>query len=465
MRQTIFILIAVLCFIISGHTQQGNYKFNKFGNRSILLSGNVTGSVTDLGLVYYNPSRLTEVSSNGFAFNARAYQIASLKLSNVLGEESKLNSINFNGLPSMAGGTFEVFNNRFAYSFISKSRMDNSLGYTTNEITEDVLANFPDVASYRASVLLNTAIIDDWFGLTWAKKVNENLSLGVSFFGSIYNYRGGSNINQTVQSINNNVSFFQNTIGFDQESYGLLIKTGANYHFPKFDVGLNVNLPYIEVYEEGRFLYTTSISGEDPTSDRFYDYDLKNLSTQRKEPLAISIGAGIPVRRSTLHLNIDYVKGLQEFDRIEIPSIDIGQETLNPVLFKESRKQVINFGAGLEIYVSKNVKLYGSFTSDYNAFIKNANIFDLATIDSRDVNIGENFFHYSMGVDLKLNWVSLVLGVNYTSSSTEFISPLGIPKSGGEYEDYTKSTLEYSRWQFVVGVEIPANEKSKIKEL
>ena len=100
--------------------QHGNYKFNNFGNKSILLSGNVTGSVEDIALAFYNPSRLTEVEDTRFAFNARAYQLSSLKLTNVLGEDSAQSKNNFDGVPSMAGGTFNLFGTRFAFSFLSR---------------------------------------------------------------------------------------------------------------------------------------------------------------------------------------------------------------------------------------------------------------------------------------------------------------------------------------------------------
>ena len=168
LKRLLLLLISFACIYSFG--QQGNYKFNNFGNRSILLSGNVTGSVTDLGLTYYNPSRLTEVENTGFAFNARAYQLSSLKLSNFLGDESRVSSTNFNGIPSMAGGTFDLFGQRFAYSFISKTRTDNVLGYAIDKLNDNIIENYPDASAYKANVLLSTIVKDDWFGLTWAKK-------------------------------------------------------------------------------------------------------------------------------------------------------------------------------------------------------------------------------------------------------------------------------------------------------
>lgn len=128
--------------------QQANYKFNNFGNRSILLAGNVTGSVSDLGLAYYNPSRLTKLKSSGFAINAKAYQFSSVSLTNVFGESSKVNTTDFDGVPSMAGATFNLFGTRFAYTFITRLDSDTDLNYTTNHISQSLQEQFPEHIKY-----------------------------------------------------------------------------------------------------------------------------------------------------------------------------------------------------------------------------------------------------------------------------------------------------------------------------
>jgi hypothetical protein len=453
-----FLQLLISFLVLCSYAQQGNYKFNNFGNRSILLSGNVTGSVNDIGLTYYNPSRLTEVETTAFAFNAKAYQLSSLKVSDVFVEDSNINSTSFKGVSSMAGGTFSLFGTRFGYSFISKNRVDNSINYTSDSLGDDILEIFPDTEAYRVTTNIRTKVKDDWFGLTWAKKITEKFSLGISAFGSNFEYSGGSNLNHTIES-SDRVSFYQNTVGFSQKSYGLFVKFGANYKFKTFDLGVNVNLPYLEVYNEGRFNYNKVISGVGTEFDQFYNYDLKNLDAQRKEPLGVSAGAGIPIGKGKLHLNIDYVKGLSVYNRIDIPSIDTGNTDLTPVLFKEERKDVINFGAGVEIYMSDRIKSYLGFTTDYNAFIRNANIFDLSTNGSREINIGEDFMHYSLGIDLKLNFASIILGTTYTSSSAEFVNPMDLNQDGPVTNDNSLAKIEYSRWQFVVGLEIPFFDK------
>lgn len=133
------ILLLGFLFFLFQHLsfgQQANYKFNIFGNRSILLAGNVTGSVTDLGLSYYNPARLTELKTTGFAINAKAYQLSSITLTNIFGEASKVSNSNFDGVPSMAGATFNLFGTRFAYTFLTKLDTDTNLNYNTDMMSD-----------------------------------------------------------------------------------------------------------------------------------------------------------------------------------------------------------------------------------------------------------------------------------------------------------------------------------------
>ena len=174
MKKHIKILALVFGLIpLYFYSQQGNYKYNNFGNRSILLSGNVTGSVSDIGLVFYNPSRLTELSKNGFAFNAEAFQLSTLRLT-VLEEETLLNNTSFGGVPSMAGGTVKLFGEHFAYSFISRRKTDIGLSTNSKDITKNILDIFPDTQNYNFKAALNNKIKDNWYGLTWAKNYLSN---------------------------------------------------------------------------------------------------------------------------------------------------------------------------------------------------------------------------------------------------------------------------------------------------
>src|SRR5210317_1111074 len=114
----LFLLLTPL-FVLS----QGYYNSENFGNRSLLLNGNVTGSVDDLGLTYYNPARIALIDEPAFSINAKAYQVTSLSLKNVFGRDNKLSDSRFQGVPSLLAGTFKIDKwekHHFAYAFLSR---------------------------------------------------------------------------------------------------------------------------------------------------------------------------------------------------------------------------------------------------------------------------------------------------------------------------------------------------------
>jgi hypothetical protein len=78
----------------------------KYGNRSALLNGAVIGSVNDLGAVYYNPARLTQMENQSFVLSAKAYKFYNVRIEDILDEGSDLKENTFGGAPSLVSGTF-----------------------------------------------------------------------------------------------------------------------------------------------------------------------------------------------------------------------------------------------------------------------------------------------------------------------------------------------------------------------
>ncbi len=442
--------------------QQANYKFNIFGNRSILLAGNVTGSVTDLGLAYYNPARLTQLETTGFAINAKAYQFSSISLTNVFGESSKVSNNDFDGVPNMAGATFNLFGTRFAYTFLTKLDTNTDLNYTTNTMSNALQDVFPNHEKYSGAYNLKSQVKDEWMGLTWAEKIGEKFSFGITAFGSAYRYSEGSTLSHTVLEADNTTAFYQKLAGFTQRSYGLIFKVGANYNIKKADIGLNISLPYIEIYKEASFNYKNLISGLGPDYDVFYDYQLKELDSKRKEPLSVSLGAGIPYKQHKIHINIDYVTGISTYQRIDIPNLDLGETAPTVVHFNEERKAVVNFGLGAEINIKDNLQSFIAFSTDFNGFTTNANVFDLSNPNNKELNLGGNFMHLSFGTDWKLNWANAIFGATYTGGSGSAPSPFNPDGNPLDVTTTPDTHAKYARWQFVVGIEVPfINQKIK----
>ncbi|QDO92977.1 hypothetical protein FNB79_02970 [Formosa sediminum] len=237
----LYIGYTLLVFQNISFGQQASYKFNNFGNRSMLLSGNVTGSVTDLGLAYYNPARLTELENTGFAINAKAYQFTSISLTNTFGESSKVSNNDFDGVPSMAGATFNLFGTRFAYSFLTRIDTNSDINYTTNTPGNNLNISYPNNQYYLGAYNLKSKIRDEWMGLTWAKKFGDRLSIGISMFGSAYKFTEGSTLSHTLKLEDDSTALYQKIVGFTQQSYGFIFKLGANYNLKKADIGLNIS--------------------------------------------------------------------------------------------------------------------------------------------------------------------------------------------------------------------------------
>ena len=247
MKQKVILVIIVIVCALTTHAQR-NYKFENFGNRSILLNGNVTGSVDDLGATYYNPARLALIEDPVFLINARIYQLSNIKLGNITIDGKDLSKTNFDGLPSMIAGVFKIKKfegHQFAYAVFSRNRSDLSIGYNSDII--DVIdpdLNQP-INKYIAATSITNRLRDNWFGVSWAKSFNSHFSIGASLFGSIYKYETG--FSQKFNSINDSgeVGSYDSSVYFKQTSYGFYGKIGAAWVLPKFNLGINIDLPYL----------------------------------------------------------------------------------------------------------------------------------------------------------------------------------------------------------------------------
>lgn len=459
------LLLIILCLpvSISKLYSQGNYKLENFGNKSILLNGNVTGSVADLGLTYYNPSRLALVENAKFTINAKSYQLRNLTLTDAFGENEKLRNSEFNGIPSMVAGTFKVDfleNHKFAYSFISRYRSSIDLDYQTPRINEDIFDDFEGEESFVGRVKLNNNQKEEWYGVTWAHALTENLSVGISGFFSTYKYSGSNELDYVALHSVDQTASYSSEISFDQESMGLYWKAGVSYISPKnIELGLNINLPYWEILEDASFKYIEILAGFGSEQDIFTINELESLKAKRIEPLSIAIGSGIPIGKNKLHLNMEWYNSSKLYARIGIPSLESDTEIPPELKFEEKLKAVINFGFGAELYFSPRFRGYLSFSTDYSAFDTNANLFDLINQAGKDINFASDYFHYGGGIDLSMSWAELILGATFSHSESKFAQPVNFPTNGVDETEGGITKIEMSRWRFIIGIEIPVLDK------
>lgn len=454
-----FISISVL-FSAVFFAQQYNYNFEQFGNKSILLLGNVTAGVDDLGLAYYNPSRLAFVKDPKFMINARAYKLRKISIKGVDETEAGSSASSFNAIPTMAAGSFKINDEKFVYSFISKANFNNNLGIDIPAVTKDYYASIPGDETYKGRLNIGNSINEELIGLTWGKKLGDNFSVGITGFASIYKNSGSSVSSYTIEHSTNRLGYMENGIGFEQRSYGILTKLGLSYSTPKVELGMNISLPYLEVKNKAKFKYKYLVAGIDSNTDVLSDHQLNKLSSKRKSPLGLDLGASFNMGKNRFHLKTSWYNSLNSYNRIDLSGLDIQNANYQEFAFKEKLKSVFNYGAAAEIYLNKNINGYVGFSTDFSPVeeVVQNNVYNFNT---NDLNLNADFYHYSLGIDLKQSWANIFIGTTYSRASSSFDSALSLPDIT---EKDTQTKYKQELWRFMVGVDIPLFEE-KIKNL
>ncbi|WP_224484604.1 hypothetical protein [Robertkochia aurantiaca] len=455
---TSVILVTFLLFIVGASAQRG-YEYENFGNRSVLLNGNVTGSVDDLGAVYYNPARLALIENPGFLIQGKLYEWNNLTIENLVPEQ-RFTSSNFNGLPGMLAGSIDILGTTFYYSSISRNRVDLSLNYNSGLLKTEAQEILPEDNQESLSLSLNNKLREDWFGLTWAYPISENVAIGFSLFASSYRYSGGDALRLVRQNQDNQVSVYESNMNFSQRSYGIYGKVGAAWILPGWELGINLDLPYLEIYEKSSFYFDEVLSNTEG-EDRIIIDDLADLSSRHKTPLSINIGAGIPWKRHKFHLNASWYAPVEIYDRIDIPVL--GSETGNNavLLFREKRRTVINFGTGAEIFFNEETSGFLSFSTDFSPLREADELLgDQSGIGISNAIAFDNY-HFGGGMNFRFNNLDVVLGLVHSVGRQIFEPARDVPFLSNLLPQ-NSFTIKNARWRFLLGLNISLGELFKI---
>ncbi|MEJ2163133.1 MAG: hypothetical protein P8X60_07435 [Robiginitalea sp.] len=455
MRNWLVLFLMACSIPLSG--QEGNYKFDNFGNQSVLLNGNVTGSVADLGLVYYNPARLGLIENPSFTVGGKAFEWSKYYFDDILQTEKSLSSNQFGGLPATIAGTFDLKflpGHKFAYSILSRHRSNIRINYDSGLVPEIEYPNVPDATESFTDLFFRDRLRDDWFGITWAYPISETLSVGVSVFGSIYEHNGRGDILINIQRESGDVITYTNQLNYSQKTYGGQLKVGASWIVSDLEMGVNVSLPFIAVKQRASFRYQESLSGFSGDEDFIIALENGDLENKRKTPLGIAYGIGVPWKKHKIHFSLNWYAPLDSYDRIELPEELLVYLEENP--FKEKLKSVINFGVGGEFYVSPSLNIISSFSSDFSASEESINLFDIINQSEEDINLLNDLWHFALGVDYNRPWGKITLGASYANTRSNIGTAPEIPADGSPNQTRNIATgINYERWRFIVGLEVP----------
>jgi hypothetical protein len=205
------------------------------------------------------------------------------------------------------------------------------------------------------------------------------------------------------------------------------------------------------------------LAGVDTTGDGFPDdiYETsiqKDLSSRHELPLSVALGVGVPIGRSMIHLSAEYFNSVDRYTIMEAdPFISqSGGGTINSRVIDEL-ESVLNYGIGLELYLTPKLQMYYSFATDFSAVSDDISRLLEFGDEYNNSTFQADLWHLGGGFVLNNEKVEITLGATFSFAEQQYARPLDIP--GGDDTVDTDpndvTTLNLNQWRFLFGVSFP----------
>jgi hypothetical protein len=248
----------------------------------------------------------------------------------------------------------------------------------------------------------------------------------------------------------NDIALTRNTGFYRYSDYGILLKMGASFGIQGISCGLTLTTPSLSVYSDAKVGSNRTILGYDldgnPGDDDYMAADYQEgLKAHYRMPFSIGAGANYSWTRTSLHLSAEYFFPVDEYDVIKAEDY-VGQthgDTLNARVNHESRG-VLNFAVGVEQSLNEDIRVYGSFYTDFSARKEDTRTnLSVSDWDIYTVMVGSTF-------RVSKALITLGLGLGWGSKQQRTGEPIPV---GGDFglELVKEATVEYRMYKFVLG--------------
>jgi len=466
-----FLFLSMMLIIEFSYAQNGHYWTQQYGTKSMLLSGSAIGGVSDLGAIYYNPARLSQIDNPAFLLSADVFEYSSLNITNAFGDSKNTSKSNFGSVPSLAAGSFKLpflKGHSFGWAILQRFNSDNSFTFK-EEVEDEIFADSPGEEYFNADLAIVNNLKEQWTGLSWSYPINEKFSIGASTFLSVINQGKGNFIDLQVLTSNNETAIYRFNKSFSLTHYNLIFKAGLSYKIKEATVGVTFLVPPVKLSGDGSYQYEEFLAGVEgitESPDVYATSFQDNLNTNFKSPMAIGAGITLPWKRSFIHLSGEYYGKVNEYEIISATphSVQSNSDSVRLFTLVDNLKSVVNYGIGLEIYVSPKVFAYSSFSVDHSA--AGGNLSSFASLEAKvtSSSITADYYHFGGGVVLTLKGADITVGGTYTGSKQKFDRPFNFPDDNDDkfFNSGEQATLRWNRWRFVFSFSLPfLKEKTK----
>ncbi len=460
----ILLSTAIIFLLFPLFAQDGHYWTQQYGTRSMLLSGSVIGGVEDLGSVYYNPGRLSQIENPAFIISADVYEYNRIRINDAFSDKENNGSSEIGGVPSLAAGTFKLSfleGHHFAWAILVRGSSNLGFSYS-NELEEDELEDLPGSKYFGTDMAIDQNMQDQWTGINWSYAINEKLSIGASGFLALYDQSKGLKINlhRYTDSSNTNLYHFNRTISLEQ--YSLIGKIGVSYKTKAFILGMTLVAPRLNLFGSGTYNYDEYFVNEgspDPALEDIYTKESQSdLKTNYKSPLSIGLGVTFPIKRSNIHLSAEWYNSMPKYTIVEAED-HVSQSSGDTIGMKlvDKFNSVLNIGLGAEFYINEKMSGYLSASTDNSAVTSELGRFVSNSSEVGNSTFLADYYHYGGGVVLHLKRAEITLGATYTGATQDFERPGGFPKKLGEniFGGGDTAELEWDKVRVVFSFSLP----------
>ena len=456
------LLVFTLLSLMTCIAQDAHYWTEQYGTRSMLLSNSISGSVEDLGAVYYNPARLSLIEDNAFLISGKVYQLStySFDSKSAEGRTSPSSQSSFGGAPSLLAGTYRIKGldkHAFAYSFLGRRSMDINIS-EGNSVYGDVLPTIPGEEYFSGDILLQKKFNEEWMGLSWSYAPNKQFSIGVSNFLSIRKQQAKSAYKAQAYTNAEDVETYNNMNSYSYSHIGLLWKLGLAWQNDPVSLGVTVTTPMLSISGNGSFNYERVYTGINDLNPIYERDNQSDIDMTYKTPFSIAAGIGVRLKRGSLHGSAEYFHGVNEYTMMTAAPF-VGQSTGDDyqAFLIDQLNSVLNFGVGYNFVFSDAVNGYISYSSDFSAAVANIGDNDSFKSHTYASTFNSNINHFGGGVVMRLKRADITVGASLATTKYTMNTPLGLPSEGGGgiYDENNQTDVRWNRWRFIVGISIP----------
>ncbi|WP_163714676.1 OmpP1/FadL family transporter [Mangrovibacterium lignilyticum] len=453
----LLICLFLMAFVSTSAGQDGHHWTEQFGASSMFLGGSVIGGVSDLGAVYYNPGRLSQMDQQVFVFSGNAYEISSFKVKDLVGDKGYSKS-DFKGVPNLTAGTFKVSflkKHYFAWAVLVKSNSNINIAIQDDRYG-DIFTTTPGNEYFNSSLNLINKLKNTWSCLSWSYPLNDHLSVGATAaYSHIKNEKGSMLDMAALNEENKNAATYSYNKNYNFSFNGLLLKTGISYQYDDGLLGITFLTPIMKIKGKGNYTNENYASGLDnfSTNPDIYGYtNQKDLNTNYRSPWAIGLGISQHLQKNTIHIGVEWYSKVGAYTVIN-PNDYVTQSSGTTVLYavSDNQKSIVNYGIGVELYISETLRSYASFYSDYSSIEKYAENSNMSVLNP----INSNFFHIGGGILLDLKGTSLSLGLTHSGTKSELSRPLNFPSIDLISQKDDNTTIAWNRWRIMFSLSVP----------